>query len=336
MIKIGIIGAAGYSGIELIKLLLKHPNVNIEKLFGNTNAGKNINEIHPQIKSIFSKYIEVFDEKKLKGLDCVFVALPSGQSYDFIKIALEHKIKIIDIGGDFRLRNVNEYKKYYHHDHKYPELLSTAIYGLPEWNEENIKNADLICNPGCYPTSVLLALLPVLKNNLINVNYIFINSYSGTSGAGKSLTQNMLFTEVNENIRAYKLGTHQHIPEIRQYAKEFADQEIKFTFIPHLLPVSRGIYTTIHTKIKQGIHFEHINEAFMNNYAKSKFIRLCVDEIPEMKNVLHTNFCDIGYRLIDDNLVIISTIDNLVKGAAGQAVQNMNLLFNFSKESGLL
>lgn len=336
MLKVGIVGAAGYSGLELIKLLLNHPKAEIVKLFGHTSVGNKIEEIHPTLKKMISLKIENFDEDNIDGLDLLFVALPSGQSMNIIYQAYSKGIRVIDIGGDFRLKSADEYSKYYKHEHTAKALLTESVYGLSEWNEEKIKNAKLVANPGCYPTSVLLSLLPLLIDDLIEENFISITSYSGTSGAGKNVSQSMLFSEVNENVRAYKVGEHQHIPEINQYLKFFSGKKTFFTFIPHLLPATRGIYTTIHTKIKSGVNNERIINSFTNKYTTATFIRFYGNEIPEMKNILYTNFCDIGFKLFDDNLIIISTIDNLVKGAAGQAIQNMNIMFGLSQEEGLL
>lgn len=337
MVKIGIIGAAGYSGAELIKLLLAHPEAEIAKLFGHSTVGSRIDQVHTALRGMISLEIEEFNKESLAGLDLVFVALPSGQSTKVIAEAYETDVKIIDIGGDFRLSNVTDYAKYYKHDHSAINLLGEAVYGLSEWNETEIVNAKLIANPGCYPTSVLLPLIPLLKENVIDGDSINIVSYSGTSGAGKTLSQNMLYSEVNESVRAYKVGNHQHIPEIKQYLEKFSGTAAQFSFIPHLLPATRGIYTTIHTKVSSGITDAEIKNVFEKAYNNKPFIRLIAPEIPELKDIHHTNFCDISWKLLgNDTLVIFSTIDNLVKGAAGQAIQNMNIMFGFEQTEGLL
>ncbi len=337
MINACIVGAAGYSGLELIKLLLNHSAVDIVKLFGSSTVGNFVEEVHPALRGMISLEIEQFHNSKLNDVDVLFVALPSGQSMNIIAEAYETGVKIIDLGGDFRLHDVNEYKKYYKHDHSAPELLSKVAYGLSEWNEEEIKTASLIANPGCYPTSVQLPLIPLLKNNLLKNELISIVSYSGTSGAGKSLTSNMLFSEVNESVSAYKVGNHQHIPEIKQYLEKFSGVKSDFSFVPHLLPVTRGIYTTIHTKVKPVVTEKEIYDAYQLSYGGQQFVRLIAPAIPEMKDVVNTNFCDISFKLLDKNtLVIFSTIDNLVKGAAGQAIQNMNIMFGLQQTGGLL
>ncbi len=337
MINVGIVGAAGYSGVELIKLLLNHDEVIITKLFGNTSAGSLIEETHPSLRGMISLQVEQFKPEALEELDLLFVAMPSGQSMQVVKEALSANVKVIDIGGDFRLKDAAVYTKYYNHEHTETELLSSAVYGLSEWNEEAISSAKLVANPGCYPTSILMALIPLLKENLIESKNIGITSYSGTSGAGKSVTANMIFSEVNESVRAYKVGDHQHIPEIKQYLEHFSGVEINFTFVPHLLPATRGIYTTIHALLKNNITEKEVINVFKHNYSSAPFIRFIGTEIPEMKNVVNTNFCDIGFRIYENGtLVLFSTIDNLVKGAAGQAIQNMNIMFGFQQTEGLL
>lgn len=337
MINIGIVGAAGYSGIELIKLLLGHPEAEITKLFGNSTAGQKIENVHTSLRGMISLEIEKFDPASLNGIDLLFVALPSGQAANIVTEAFAKGIKVIDIGGDFRLKNIAEYSKYYNHEHTAEDLLAHAVYGLSEWNAEEISSAQLVANPGCYPTSILLALIPLLKKNLIDESFISIVSYSGTSGAGKSAAQNMIFSEVNESVRAYKVGNHQHIPEIKLYLEKFGGSAADFSFVPHLLPVTRGIYSTIHARVNDGVDEKKLLEAYTSSYDSKPFIRLVHPSIPEMKDVVNTNFCDIGFKLNENKtLTIFSTIDNLVKGAAGQAIQNMNIMFGLEQTEGLM
>jgi N-acetyl-gamma-glutamyl-phosphate reductase len=337
MIKIGVVGAAGYSGVELIKLLFNHRQAEIIKLFGHSTAGSLIGDVHPSLRNMISLEVEKYETKALNNLDLLFVAMPSGQAMSVVSEAITAGVKVIDLGGDFRLDDPKVYLQYYKHEHIEANLLNESVYGLSEWNENAIKQAKLIANPGCYPTSILLALLPLIKYKIIDQSFISIISYSGTSGAGKAASANMIFSEVNESVRAYKVGNHQHIPEIKKYLEQFGGNESSFSFIPHLLPVTRGIYTTIQVLVKNGIDEKEISKAFNSAYSHSPFIRLFAPEIPEMKDVLHTNFCDIGYKLSDNKiLTVFSTIDNLVKGAAGQAIQNMNIMFGLEQKEGLL
>lgn len=336
MIKIGIVGAAGYSGLELIKLLLNHPEVEISNLFGYSSVGNRIEEIHPSLNGMISTEIQSFDKEYLTTLDLIFIALPSGQAMSYVKSAYEQGIKVIDLGGDFRLSDFNDYKQYYKYEHTAPDLVDIAVYGLSEWNEKEIAEAKIVANPGCYPTSILLPLIPLIKEKVITEDFISIVSYSGTSGAGKSVSENLMFSEVNESVRAYKIGNHQHIPEIKRYLRMFSGLEPEFSFVPHLLSITRGIYTTIQTKVDKFINEKLCMEIFTKYYQKSPFVRILYPQIPEIKNVAFTNYCDIGFSINNGIITIISTIDNLIKGAAGQAVQNMNIMFGIDQTEGIL
>lgn len=335
MIKVSIVGAAGYSSLELIKILIKHPEVKIIHLFGNKSAGSRIEDVHPSLKGMISQEIESFGDTDISGADLLFVALPSGQAIQYVQSAYDNGVKVIDLGGDFRLNNLNDYKTYYKHEHNTPDLVNIAVYGLSEWNEKNIANAEIIANPGCYSTSILLSLIPLLKENVLVDDFISIVSYSGTSGAGKSLSENMIFTEVNESVRAYKVGNHQHIPEIKRYLTVFSGSDPSFSFVPHLLPITRGIYTTIQAKVDKSVNEILCIDTFNKYYSESPFIRLIYPQIPEIKNATYTNFCDISFSINNGIITVISTIDNLIKGAAGQAVQNMNIMFGFDQSEGI-
>lgn len=336
MIRTGIVGAAGYSGLELLKLLLDHPRVEITRLFGYNSAGNRIDAVHPSLKGLIADEIQTYDEKLLEDLDLLFIALPSGQASPYVKGAYAKGVKVIDLGGDFRLTDLNDYSKYYKHGHTAPELVNIAVYGLSEWNEKEIKKASIVANPGCYPTSVLLPLIPLLKENIIIEDFISIVSYSGTSGAGKTVSENMIFSEINENIRAYKVGNHQHIPEIKKYIALFSGSDPAFSFVPHLLPITRGIYTTIQMKTNINVDEKLCIDVFKKYYSDSPFIRVVHPAMPEIKNVTGTNYCDIGFSVNNGIITVLSTIDNLIKGAAGQAVQNMNIMFGIDHTEGIL
>ena len=245
--------------------------------------------------------------------------------------------RVIDLGGDFRLTSTDLYEKFYGRKHTAPDVLGESVYGLPELNKERIADARLIANPGCYPTSAILPLLPLLKAGLVSATGIVINSLSGVSGAGRSASLEMSFAEVNENIRAYKVGTHQHTPEIECILEGATGETIGLSFVPHLVPLTRGIYTTIHAGLRTVCTDEEIHSAYNDFYADAPFVRVRKG-IPQIRDVVFTNFCDLSWRIEPrtNQIIIISTIDNLMKGAAGQAIQNMNIMLGLPEETGLL
>ncbi|HWP82495.1 MAG TPA: N-acetyl-gamma-glutamyl-phosphate reductase [Bacteroidota bacterium] len=338
MITASIIGASGYSGFELTKLLLRHSSVKLQSLFANSSAGKRVDEIYPSAARLSRHRYETYSIEAACSSDVVFIALPSGEAMKIVPELLDRGKKVIDLGGDFRLDRAAEYERYYKHDHIAPELLHEGVYGLPEWNANAIKQARLIANPGCYPTSALLPLLPLLKENAIQPHGIIINSLSGVSGAGRSSSAELSFAEVNESVKAYKVMVHQHIPEIKHAVNLFAACDASFSFVPHLLPITRGIYTTIYAPVSNDLSEDKVFSIYHSYYEKEPFVRYSAIAIPEIKNVVYTNSIDIGFRIDRDNnrLIVFSAIDNLIKGAAGQAVQNMNLLFGFDETEGLL
>ncbi len=338
MIKTSILGASGYSGAELLKILLRHPHAQIEKLFANTSAGKRVDEVYPFFAGRTEATFEQYSIESACSSDVVFIALPSGEAMNLVPELLQRKKKVIDLGGDFRLRDVSLYQKYYKHDHTSAAFLSQAVYGLPELNREQIRSATLIANPGCYPTSAILPLAPLLKERLVEMTGIVINSLSGVSGAGRSSSTELSFAEVNESVKAYKVAVHQHIPEIKMAIDSFAGVDAAFSFVPHLLPITRGIYTTIYAPLKGPLSEDDILQTYQRYYGNEPFVRFSSTTIPEIKHVNYTNYIDIGFRIDQNNdrLIIFSAIDNLLKGAAGQAVQNMNLMFGFSETEGLV
>jgi N-acetyl-gamma-glutamyl-phosphate reductase len=337
MIQVGIIGASGYSGAELMRLLIARRDVTIAKVISGTSAGRRVDELYPAFSGSIDLMFESFDPSQLDGLDVVFVALPSGEGMNVVPQIMDRVEHVIDLGGDFRLSNTDLYERFYGHKHTAPDLLGEAVYGLPELNKERIADAHLIANPGCYPTSAILPLLPVLKAGLISTTGIVINSLSGVSGAGRSASVEMSFAEVNENIRAYKVGTHQHIPEIQCILEQATGEAIGLSFVPHLVPLTRGIYTTIHADIKTSCTEEELHSVYADFYVDAPFVRVR-QTIPQVKDVAYTNFCDIAFTIEHwtNQLIIISTIDNLIKGAAGQAIQNMNVMLGLPEEMGLL
>jgi len=336
--KVSIVGASGYSGAELLKILLRHKHVKLGKLFANSSAGKRVADLYPWFAGRVDMAYEPYSAEAVSTSDLVFIALPSGEAMNIVPELMERKKSVIDLGGDFRLQDPSLYQKYYKHEHKATSILPKAVFGLPEWNSGAIKSASLVANPGCYPTSAILPLAPLLKENIIQPFGISISSLSGVSGAGRSSSVELSFTEVNESVKAYKVGVHQHIPEIKTVLESLCGQPVALTFVPHLLPITRGIYTSIYAPVAKSVQAADVLAAFQKYYGGKPFVRVSDTAIPEIKNVNYTNFIDIGFRVYPENnqLIIFSAIDNLIKGAAGQAVQNMNLMFGFDETEGLL
>ena len=337
-LRVSVVGASGYSGMELTKLLLRHPRVQIDRLFANTSAGRRVADVYPWLDGRIDAVYAEYSPDAACTSNLVFMALPSGEAMNLVPELLNRGKKIVDLGGDFRLRDAATYERYYHRPHRAPALLLTAVYGLPEWNRSRIETGSLVANPGCYPTGAILPLLPLLKERLILDEGIVVNSLSGVSGAGRSASTELSFVEVNESVKAYKVGQHQHIPEINEALQSVIKRPVSVTFVPHLVPLNRGIYTSIYAVISKGMSSDDIWNAYQHAYDKAPFIRVSSSAIPELKNVVHTNFLDIGFRVDEaaNRLMVFSAIDNLMKGAAGQAMQNMNLMFGFNETEGLL
>lgn len=331
-----IIGASGYSGTELLRILSTHPDVTIRAVTAASSAGQRVDALYPAFTGLTDLVYQGLLPADLSGVDVVFVALPSGEAMKVIPAIRDQVERVIDLGGDFRIRSADLYEAYYKRRHVAPAMLSEAVYGLPELRREEIRRARLVANPGCYPTGAILGLLPALAGGAVLREGIVINSLSGVSGAGRSASVEMSFAEVNENVRAYKIGTHQHIPEIETILSSAAGGDVTVSFVPHLLPITRGIYTTTHATLADGITMERVTALYREYYASHPFVRL-TRQIPQIISVLRTNFCDIGlfHEPRTNQLIITSVIDNLVKGAAGQAVQNMNLMFALPETAGL-
>jgi N-acetyl-gamma-glutamyl-phosphate reductase len=336
MIKIAIIGGSGYSGKELIRLLMGHPKAEIKALFAKSSAGKKLSEVYPLFAKRSELVFETFDIELIKDIELVFLALPHGESMQYAPKLIEQNKKIIDLGGDFRFKDTNVYEKWYKLEHTAKDKVGNFAYGIPELFKDEIKNSNCIANPGCYPTSAILALAPILKTGYVKTDDIIVNSLSGVSGAGRKASVDMIFCEVNETVRAYKVGNHQHMPEIKYILEKYSGKNINPVFIPHLIPVNRGIYSTIYLNAEKEFSLDDVRKYYNNFYKGQPFVRI-VDTVPQIQNVNGTNFCDIyiDYVKDSDKVVIISTLDNLIKGAAGQAIQNMNLIFNLKEDEGL-
>ncbi len=337
MINVGIIGATGYTGRELISILLKNSEVRIAALYNTSEEAQNISKVFPQFSSQLDMLCAKPDIKDIvKKCDLVFLALPHTLSMEWAPKLLKAGKRVIDLSADYRINDLALYKKFYGVEHKDKINLKTAVYGIPELYRSKIKSAKLVANPGCYPTAAILALAPLVSIGAIDISSIIIDAKSGVSGAGKKLVKEMLFNEVNEDFKAYKINTHQHMPEIEQILSKLSGGKVGLTFVPHLLPVNRGILETIYlnkdkNKIQNAIF---LYEKF---YKNEKFVRVRKEgEFPALKDVVGTNFCDIGIKDCGDTLIVISAIDNLLKGASGQAVQNMNIMCGLPEGCGLL
>lgn len=337
MIKAGVIGATGYAGVELVRLLLRHPQATPVAVSSVSFEGQPIDEVYPSLREICSLTCADADTV-IDAADVVFAALPHGLSQDTAKACADAGKKFIDLGADFRLDDPAAYESWYQAEYRYDALHKQAVYGLCEAFREDIRNASVIGNPGCYPTSAALGLMPALKNGLVSPVGIVIDSKSGTTGAGRKPTQTTHFPDCADAFSAYKVATHRHTPEIEQTLSKLAGKQATITFVPHLLPVNRGILSTIYARLNEGVTEEAVRAAYEAAYANEHFVRLMPKGVPvNIRHVQCSNYCDI--QLYTDPhtglLIVTSVIDNMVKGAAGQAIQNMNLLFGLDESAGL-
>jgi N-acetyl-gamma-glutamyl-phosphate reductase len=338
MIRVAVVGATGYAGAELVRILCDHPGIEITMLTSRQYDGVAFDKAFPAMTGSVKLICEALDvDKVCDKADVVFTALPHKIPMTLVPDLISRGKKVIDLSADFRFKDANIYESHYQ-QHTAKDLLNKAVYGLCEIYFEKIKNADLVGVPGCYPTSVLLPLLPVIKNNVIDTRSIIADSKSGVSGAGRSVSLTTHFCEVNESFRAYKVAEHRHNPEMEEVLSIEAGQPINLTFVPHLVPMSRGILTTLYADSVKGITREDVEKCFNAFYSGHPFIRILSEKrLPDTRNVRGTNFCEIGIRLDERSgrLILISAIDNLVKGAAGQAVQNMNIMLGLDETAGL-
>ena len=338
--QIAILGASGYTGVELIRLLLNHSKVEIKELIANSNAGQEIANIYPHLLPFALPVLKTIEEIDFNKIDLVFCCLPHTTSQSIIKSLLENKnhphLKIIDLSADFRLENGNDYQQWYGHSHIALDLQKQAVYGLSEINRQKIKKAKLIANPGCYPTSALLPIIPLLENGLIETSNIIIDSKSATSGAGRSLKLENLYCEVNEAMKVYGIATHRHTAEIEQEVSKFANCQTKLSFTPHLVPMNRGIISTIYAGIKKPFSIKDLQNCLSTKYQDEYFVNVS-EKYPGTRDVCASNFCHIAAfaSRLENQAIIVCVIDNLVKGASGQAIQNMNIMFGFDEKDGL-
>ena len=340
MINVGIVGATGYAGEELIDLLLSHPEVRITSISRKTDKPQEISSIFPRFKNKIDLVCEVADVKKIAAsAEVVFLALPHTVSMEMASALLKAGIKVIDLSADYRLQDAHVYEKHYQVKHKDAANLAKAVYGLPEVYRLKIKTAKFIANPGCYPTVSILSVAPLLACGIADPDAIIIDAKSGVTGAGRKLAEGFLFSEVNEDFKAYKVNCHQHAPEIDQELSKLAGKKMHVTFVPHLLPLNRGILATVYIKKNRGAKgkAQNVLSLYKKFYKKEPFVRIKEEGVfPRLKDVVHTNFCDIGIKEEKEQVIVIGAIDNLLKGAAGQAVQNMNIMYDLPEGMGLL
>lgn len=336
MIKAGIIGATGYAGVELLRLLAGHPHVKIEQITSRAEQGKAVSSLFPNLRGIIDLTFTSPEVAKLSECDVVFFATPNGTAMKMVPELLDADIRVIDLAADFRLKDPAEWQKWYAMEHHCPELLKDAVYGLPEINREAIKKARLVANPGCYPTAVQLGFLPLIENKLTDLRHLVADAKSGVSGAGRTANVDTLMAEMGESFKAYAVSGHRHLPEIRQGLQAIAQSPISLTFVPHLLPIIRGIHATLYaTVVDTSVDLQQLYET---RFQDELFVDVLPEgHHPETRTVRGSNICRISVVRPqgDETVVVLSVIDNLVKGASGQAVQNMNLMFSLPENSGL-
>jgi len=338
MVKVAIIGASGYTGCELLRLSVQHPQIELVAVSSEKFAGKAVGEVFPSLgDTVKLTFHPLAEQEAVREADFVFSALPHSESMGVVPRLIEQGKKVVDLSADFRLRTADLYEQWYT-KHTAPELLKQAVYGLPEVYREKIRHAHLVANPGCYPTAVLLALIPAVQEDLIDLKSIIIDAKSGVSGAGRNPALNSLFAEANEGVKPYKIGTHQHTPEIEQELGVIAQQQVSLLFTPHLMPMNRGILLTAYATPKTSIAEKDVWSIYHTFYQNERFVRMCpVNTVPSTHQVKGSNYCDIGI-VVDsrtNRLIIVAAIDNLLKGASGQAIQNMNIMAGLEEDSGI-
>ena len=339
-VKVAVLGASGYSGIEAVRILAGHPFVELGMLTSEHYAGREVADVYRHMAGVDLPPFEELRADLVRGrAEIVISCLPERVGAPILAELVRDGVKAIDVSADFRLKEAAAYRQTYGVDHPAPALLKEAVYGLSEFHRRELREARIVANPGCYPTGALLGILPLIRRDLIDPSSIVIDAKSGTTGARRQASIEQLFAEVNENFRAYKVGNHRHTPEIEQEVSFALGREVAVMFVPHLLPVTRGILSSIFMRPRAGTTEQDVRAAFEASFAKSRFVRILKPgELPELKNVRATNFCEIAFVLDrrSQTLCVITAIDNLGKGAAGQAVQNLNLMLGYDEAAGLL
>jgi N-acetyl-gamma-glutamyl-phosphate reductase len=334
MIKAGIIGATGYTGAELIRLLSGHKEVELTAIGARSNDGA-VSSLHKSLMGLDAAFCST-DIQNFTDCDIVFLALPHGASSGYAKALVEAGVKVVDLGADFRLNDPQEYDKWYAAEHACKDWMPNIVYGLPEIHRSQIAASKLVANPGCFPTTIILGLAPLAANKLIDPSMVVADSDSGLTGAGKKLTESSHFVNVNGNVVAYKIGNHRHLPEICQEIDALYGGKIDLVFNPHLAPINRGILSTITAHLTKPLTQEEAEALYSDFYAHEPFVRIRKGDYAAVRDVVGSNFCDISVHVVNDHTIVItSAIDNLIKGASGQAIQNMNILFGFDETEGL-
>lgn len=338
MIKASVIGGTGYAGQELIRILMRHPEVEVVTIGTRSFSGQKFSDVYGNFEAVTDLVCEATDIKVLaEKSDVVFLALPHGIASKTVTAGVLEKTKVIDLGADFRLKDIDVYEDWYKTEHFNHPLLNEAVYGLCELHREEIKKARLISNPGCYTTCSILSLAPLLKNNLIDTSSIIVDAKSGVTGAGRGTITELMYSECNETIKAYKIGSHRHTPEIEQELRLLNGQDFNILFTPHLVPMNRGILALSYAKLTSDLSLEEVKVIYKDFYHDEYFVRILENRMPETRWVKGTNYCDIGLTIDPrtNHVIVVGAIDNLIKGAAGQAVQNMNICFGLAEKTGI-
>ncbi len=335
-IRVGIIGATGYTALEVVRLLTQHPLAIVTAATSRADAGKPLSEVHPSLTGRCDTLIEELDSASIaKKCDVAMCCLPHGASAETVKELVQQGLRVIDFSADFRLSDVATYEKWYGVQHPWPERVGATVYGMPEFFRDQIAGADIVANPGCYPTSAILPLAPLIQSKLIKSDDIIVDSKSGVSGAGRTAKVAILYCETNESISAYSVGSHRHQPEIDDLVGRISGTPIKTLFTPHLTPMDRGILSTIYVRPASDlIDAKAVMECWSETYKSSVFVN-AVDHLPSTKHVAGTNFVQMTARRCDERLVLVCAIDNLAKGASGAAIQNLNVMFGLDEGTGL-
>lgn len=335
MIRVGVVGGTGYTGVELLRLLALHPEVELRAITSRADAGTPVSQMFPSLRGYVDLCFTHPDEAHLNQCDLVFFATPNGIAMQQARALLDAGVRVIDLAADFRIQDVAVWEKWYGMDHACPDLVAEAVYGLPEINREEIRQARLVANPGCYPTAVQLGFIPLLEAGLVECNSLIADAKSGVSGAGRKAEVGILFSESSDNFKAYAVQGHRHLPEIRQGLARVAQQEVGLTFVPHLTPMIRGIHATLYARLERDADLQAL---FGQRYANEAFVDVMpAGSHPETRSVRGANRCRIAVHRPQggDTVVVLAVIDNLVKGAAGQAVQNMNIMFGLPESTAL-